>query len=52
MCQEDLGAYIFLSGNKLICTLTAVPRHVIQQGSLTQTLKKHAAVFHGFHVLT
>ena len=45
MHQEDLEAYIFLSGNKLLCSLTAILHHFIQQGSLTQTLKKHVTFF-------
>ena len=42
MHQEDLEAYIFLSGNKLLCSSTAILHHFIQQGSLTQTLKKQS----------
>ena len=42
MLQEDLEGYIFLSGDKLLCSLTAIFHHVVQRGSLTQTYKRNS----------
>ena len=50
--REDLEAYNFLSDDKLLCSLTAILHHVIQQDSLTQTLKTHCRFLKTLLILT